>query len=89
MTVCLMQSSFGQGSEKALLWLSLDNIETFLGKEGDWTVRLLNRGIPPPKKYLFALLWFNGDTGLWVARFLEQNLRVISEESNREFTTSS
>lgn len=65
--------------------LSLDNLEAFLGKEGDWTVRLLNRSIPPPEQYLFALLWFRGDTGLWVAHFLEQHLRVISEESNREF----
>ena len=65
--------------------LSLDSIEIFLEKEGDWTVRLLNKSISPPKQYIFALLWFNDNTGLWMVRFLEQNMRPAFEESKKEF----
>jgi len=66
--------------------LSLDNIQSFLEREGDWTIRLLNKSIQPPKQYIFALLWFNGSTSLWTVRFLEQNLRPAFEESKKEFT---
>lgn len=65
--------------------LTLERIQTFLEREGDYTIRLLNKNMPVPSRYIFALLWFNGNTGLWMARFLEQNLRAAVEESKKEF----
>jgi len=65
--------------------LNLKDIEAFLARGGDYTVRLLNKRIAPPSRYIFALLWFNGNTGLWMARFLAQNMQPICEESKKEF----
>lgn len=61
-------------------------IEELIKTEADYTVRLSNKNVPAPKKYIFALLWFNGNTGLWMARFLEQNVRIVFEESKKEFS---
>jgi hypothetical protein len=36
--------------------LSLDIIDNYLNKEGDWTIRLLNKNLSSPRKYIFALL---------------------------------
>ena len=66
--------------------MSIEKVESFLEREGDYTIRLFNRSVPPPKRYIFALLWFNGRTGLWMARLLNQNLTAMSEESKREFS---
>lgn len=66
--------------------LSLENIDTFLEKESDYTIRLLSKHVPVPKRYIFALLWFNGHTGLWIARLLDQNLKPVFEESKKEFS---
>lgn len=64
---------------------SLTNIETFLKMEGDYTVRLLNSDMPQPKRYIFAILWFDGSTGLWTARLVKQNMEPVFQESNNEF----
>ena len=65
--------------------ISIQRVESFLEREGDYTIRLLNKSVPPPKRYIFALLRFNGNTGLWMTRLLGQNMRPIFEESRKEF----
>lgn len=65
---------------------SLKTMETLLKMESDCTVRLLNSGMPTPKEYIFAILRFNGNTGLWTVRFVEQNMEPVFQESNKEFS---
>lgn len=65
--------------------LTIENTKTFLEKEGDHTIRLFNKNIASPKQYIFAHLWFNGNTGLWVARFMPQNMRTVFEKSSKDF----
>lgn len=56
--------------------LSLESVASALYREGDYTVRLFSR----PKQYLFALLRFDGDRGVWTVRVVDQNLRTLGEE---------
>jgi len=65
--------------------LSLDNVKTFLEKEGDWTIRLLNKNLPSPKKYIFGLLRFDGNKNTWTVRFLQQNRTVNYENDRKSF----
>jgi len=65
--------------------LTIENTKTFLEKEGNYTIRLLNRNVAPPKQYIFALLWLNGNTSLWMVRFIGQNMRALFEESRKKF----
>ena len=65
---------------------TLKGIETFLKIEGDCTVRLLNRNVPTPKKYVFTTLLFDGNIGLWAARFVDQNMEHVFQESDKEFS---
>ena len=62
--------------------VSLHNLETFLGREGDYTVRLLNGNVPTPERYIFALLRFDSNKNAWAVRFLRQN-ETVSFEGHR------
>jgi len=66
--------------------LTIENTKTFLEKQGDHTIRLFNRNVAPPKQYIFAHLWFDGNAGLWMARFMGQNMRAVFEETKKEFS---
>ena len=65
--------------------LNLDSVKTLLEKEGDWTVSLLNENLPSPKKYIFALLHFDGNKGTWTVRFVQQNSVVNFEHDRKSF----
>lgn len=64
---------------------TLKGIETFLKIEGDCTVRLLNRNVPTPKKYIFATLLFDGNIGLWAAVLLTKTWSMYSKKAIKNF----
>ena len=57
--------------------LSLENVVLALYREGDYTVRLFCRNMASPKRYLFAVLRFDGRRGIWTVSLMDQNLRTI------------
>jgi hypothetical protein len=65
--------------------LSLDIIDNYLNKEGDWTIRLLNKNLSSPRKYIFALLRFDGERNIWTVKFQQQNRIVSFEEDGKDY----
>jgi hypothetical protein len=57
--------------------LSLESVVLALYREGDYTVRLFCRNMASPKRYLFAVLRFDGRRGVWTVSLMDQNLRTI------------
>jgi hypothetical protein len=57
--------------------LTLSSIALALYREGDYTVRLFCRNMASPKRYLFAVLRFDGNRRVWTVNLMDQNLRTI------------
>jgi hypothetical protein len=66
--------------------LNLDGVKTFLEKEGDCTIRLLNRNLSNPEKYIFGVIWFDGNKDTWTVRFLQKNWAVKYENGMKKFS---
>ena len=73
--------------------LTIEDIKPSLEKEGDYTISLsnislFNMSVRSPEWHIFGLLFNNPNTGLWTARFLKEDLTVVSEESKKEFSSA-
>ena len=66
--------------------LTLGNLGTYLMREGDYTVRLRNRNLLNPCQYIFAILWFDGNQGLWTTQLVSQNMKTTRGASGRQFS---
>ena len=58
-------------------------VEDLISREGDWTVRLINKKAQRPEQVIFGLLLFDGRTGYWLIRFVtRKKIDVLSDRKS-------
>ncbi len=60
-------------------------VESLIEREGDYTVRLLNKDTHKPERVIFGLLLFDGNISSWLIRFMTRKRVVMFADSRKRF----